>query len=140
MGYSKRPAEWNVKSITYASSVFGVLLVLQALVLSYINTSILHLSVAEFQTAIFLMFVITDKLVLFNIRTRDIPMWRIRPSNALILAALSGIIAGLLLSYYGILMVSINAYTVLTVVMLALAFFLITEYIKPSIFKKFNIS
>jgi len=29
---------------------------------------------------------------------------------------------------------------VLSVVLLALAFFLITEYIKPSIFKKFGIS
>ena len=140
VGYSKRPVEWNVKSITYASAVFGLLLVLQALALSYINTSILHLSIAEFQTAIFLMFVITDKLVLFNIRTRNAPTWRVRPSNVLILAASSGIAAGLLLSYYGILMTSINAYTVLTVVALALAFFLITEYIKPTIFKKFSIS
>jgi len=140
VGYSKRPVEWNVKSITYASAVFGLLLVLQALALSYINTSILHLSIAKFQTAIFLMFVITDKLVLFNIRTRNAPTWRVRPSNVLILAASSGIAAGLLLSYYGILMTSINAYTVLTVVALALAFFLITEYIKPTIFKKFSIS
>jgi hypothetical protein len=58
----------------------------------------------------------------------------------LILAASSGIAAGLLLSYYGILMVSINAYAVLSVVLLALAFFLITEYVKPSVFKKFGIS
>jgi len=139
VNFSKRPTEWDVKQITYASSIFGVLLVLGALSLSYIDIAILHLSTAEFQTTIFLMFVVTDKLVLFNIRTRDALAWRIRPSSTLTIAALVGITAGIVLSYFGILMARISALALAAVLLVSLAFFAITEYAKPAIFKKFGI-
>ncbi|MEM0107123.1 MAG: hypothetical protein QXS03_02740, partial [Candidatus Micrarchaeaceae archaeon] len=92
-------------------------------------------NVAELQTSIFVALVVTDKLAIFNIRTREKAFWKEKPSAALVIAAGSGIVAGALLAYYGVLMQSISAVALLYIFAIAIAFFFATEFAKKWIFK-----
>ncbi|MEM4098503.1 MAG: plasma-membrane proton-efflux P-type ATPase [Candidatus Micrarchaeaceae archaeon] len=133
--YSKSPTSWMVRPIINSSLMFGALLALEAFAIFAAGKYVLLQNVAELQTSIFVALVVTDKLAIFNIRTREKAFWKEKPSAALVIAAGSGIVAGALLAYYGVLMQSISAVALLYIFAIAIAFFFATEFAKKWIFK-----
>ncbi|MEM4072427.1 MAG: HAD-IC family P-type ATPase, partial [Candidatus Micrarchaeaceae archaeon] len=133
--YSKSPTSWMVRPIINSSLMFGALLALEAFAIFAAGKYVLLQNVAELQTSIFVALVVTDKLAIFNIRTREKAFWKEKPSAALVIAAGSGIAAGALLAYYGVLMQSISAVALLYIFAIAIAFFFATEFAKKWIFK-----
>ncbi|MEM3282089.1 MAG: plasma-membrane proton-efflux P-type ATPase, partial [Candidatus Micrarchaeaceae archaeon] len=74
--YSKSPTSWMVRPIINSSLMFGALLALEAFAIFAAGKYVLLQNVAELQTSIFVALVVTDKLAIFNIRTREKAFWK----------------------------------------------------------------
>jgi len=135
--YSSSPDIWNVKRMVTISAILGISLVLQGLLLIPICFSIFNMSVAAFQTSLFLLFDISDKFVIFNLRTRK-EFWKLKPSSTLFSASLIGIIIGILFAYYGVFITQISMPAILFITLIALIFFFIDDIIKIAVFNFFD--
>ncbi len=136
--YSEKPAKWNVKSIMSASAIFGGFLIIEAVIVWLLNSIYLGLSVAALQTVVFLLFDVDDKLVLFNIRTPK-DFWKTKPSKYIVISSVIGIVAGVLISYYGFLITAIPLSSIILVFAISIIFFLLMDYIKKPLFKRFGV-
>ncbi|MEM3827244.1 MAG: plasma-membrane proton-efflux P-type ATPase [Candidatus Micrarchaeaceae archaeon] len=133
VGYSHSPDLWNPKLITESSLILGSFLLLFAL--AYVPIShYLALTLLGFQTLIFLMFNVTDQLYIFSVRAKE-HMWRSRPSRELVLASLAGVIFGIIISYYGIMVFPISAYSILILIASSVIFILAFDYVKVALFR-----
>ncbi|MCL5428074.1 MAG: plasma-membrane proton-efflux P-type ATPase [Candidatus Marsarchaeota archaeon] len=137
--YSNKPDAWNMRSLVYSSGIIGILLVFEALIFIPLGFGILGLSMAQFQTMIFLMLNVTDKFTVFSIRERR-AFWKSAPSIGLAAVSAIGIIAGVVLSYFGILIPEIGAMPIVLVLALSALFMLINDVVKRAAFKHFGIS
>jgi len=136
--YSQSPNKWSVKPLMLTSAVIGGFLIIEALVMWFINSFYLNLSMAAFQTIVFLLFDVDDKLVLFNIRTSK-DFWKVKPSVYIVLTSIIGVTAGLLMSYYGFLVEKIPLIAIIYVLAVSIIFFLAIDVIKKPLLKRFGI-
>ncbi len=136
--YSKSPDVWNIKSIVYSSAIIGVLLLIETLGVAHAYLYQLGLTAAGFQTAMFLFLDVSDKFTVFNVRSRRY-FWDIKPSRALLVSSISGAAAGILISYYGILVQGISLQAITLILISAGLFFIINDYVKSLVFKKLGI-
>ncbi len=132
VGYSQRPDFWSMKQILSSAAVLGVLLLVEGLLLVPVGFGIFKISVAQFATASFLMLDISDKFTIFNARSRG---WAFmsRPSSAVMGVSIIGIIAGILLSYYGIFMQGISLQLIAAIMLICIAFFFIADAVKVAV-------
>ncbi len=135
--FSMTPDIWKVRSIMYAMGIVGAVLVAEALFLLPMR-GIFGLSLAQFQTCAFLLLDISDKFSIFNLREKSF-FWKSRPSNALLVSSGIGIAAGLIFSYYGILVTKINAGPILSIIGLSIVFLFLVDLVKVSLFKSLNV-
>lgn len=130
----QHPQRWDMRLIGSYMLVFGVL----SSVFDLVTFAVLRLGYgageSEFQSAWFLGSVLTEVLVLFCLRTRG-PAWRSRPSRILVL--LSVLVAvtafGVVLSPVGdLLRLEVIPWSLVgLVVLIALAYVVVTEAVKP---------
>ncbi len=132
VGYSQRPDFWSMKHILASASVLGILLLVEALLLVPVGFGMFRISAAQFATASFLMLDISDKFTIFNARTRGWAL-RSRPSGAVVGMSMAGIIAGMVLSYYGIFMQGISLPLIAAITLLCIAFFFIADAVKVAV-------
>ncbi len=137
-GYSRSPDRWNIRSIMYSSGIFGVMLIAESLVLVPLGFGLFNMTVLQFQTLIFLMFDVTDKLTVFNLRERR-AFWKSRPSAALVFSSAIGILAGVVLSYFGILIPRIGLVPILSVFALSIAFMFVNDAVKVAAFTRLGL-
>jgi len=137
VGYSHSPDAWNTKLITESSLILGFFLLLFALLFVPVS-HYLALTLLGFQTLIFLMFNFTDKLYIFSVRERG-HMWNSAPSKSLVFASIAGIAFGIVISYYGIMIYPISAYSILLLIVLGIIFILAFDYVKIYLFRKLKI-
>ncbi len=136
--YSSSPNAWNVRSIMSISAVIGLVLIAQSLLLLPIEFNLLHLTVAEFETATFIMFDISDNFMVYNIRSKGM-FWKSRPSNMLILSSIFGIGIGLVLALTGMFMAPINLTMVGFIILFAFIFLFVIDLIKLKLFKHLGV-
>ena len=137
VGYSKRPDAWKMRSLVLVSSAVGILLLVQALLMTYMNLRIFDMTTLQFQTAIFLLFDISDKFTIINMRERG-PFWKYKPSNMLLFTSFMGILAGIGMAYYGILMTPIGITPMLAIIAISALFLFINDAAKIWVFKRFG--
>ncbi|MGC8478310.1 MAG: plasma-membrane proton-efflux P-type ATPase [Candidatus Micrarchaeia archaeon] len=135
--YSNSPDAWNTKRITETSLILGSFLLLFSLAFVPISRY-LALSMLGFQTLIFLMFDVTDKFYIFNVRTKG-SMWKNMPSIPLLLASAAGIIFGIVIAYYGIMVYPISAYSITLLLIVSIVFASCLDFFKIYFFKRLNI-
>ncbi len=138
-GYSTSPDAWNMRSIFYSSGSIGAALIVQALLLLPLGLGILKLSALQLTTTVFLLFDVSDKLTILNIREKR-AFWKSRPSTPLVASSLLGVAVGILISYYGIVVPSIPISAILVVMALSVAFLFINDLIKKVSFRRFGIT
>ncbi len=135
--YSQGPDTWHVRAIVYSSFAIGLMLLVEMLLLLPVKAA-LGMSIAEFQTAAFLMFDISDKFAVMNIRERK-AFYKSRPSKVLVLSALAGIIAGIIIAYYGIFVKSIGLEPIAIIIAISVLFLFLVDIVKIKVFKHFGI-
>ncbi len=136
--YSTSPDTWHVRAIVYSSFAIGLLLLIEMLLLVPMK-AMLGMSIAEFQTAAFLMLDISDKFGVINIRERK-AFYKSKPSAVLALSAIAGIAAGLLMAYYGIFMKGIGLEPIAIIIAIAAIFLFAIDFVKVRVFRHYNIS
>ncbi len=135
VGYSKNPEVWSIRNMLYSSAAIGILMLLQALLLMGILSRGLGMDLAELQTSAFLFLNISDKFTVLNFREHR-AFWRSRPSRALLVSAGLGIAAGVVLSYYGILIARISALAIAGIFIVAIGSFFVNDVAKRLVFRR----
>ena len=97
-----RPAAWDLRYIRRFMSVFGPISSIFDFATFYVMLSLLHAGHVEFRTGWFVESIATQTLVVYVIRTRRVPFFKSRPSNAMILVPTAAALVGALLPYTGL--------------------------------------
>ncbi len=136
--FSKHPDTWNVRSLILASWSIGIPLMFETLLLIPIFIYYLHIPLASFQTAVFLMFNVSQNLAIFGIREKR-HFWSSRPATPMLLTTSFGMLAGVLIAYYGVYVQKLSPIGIAIVLALAVMTLFLNDVIKVKAFKRFRL-
>ena len=132
--YSSMPDTWDIGKIMRSSFIMGFMMLIASLAFIPLGF-ILGLGVAAFQTFDFLMINITDNLLFYAVRGRE-KLFGLKPTKTLVVASAFGIAFGITVSYLGILVTGISAFTIASLIIFAVILMLLFDVIKSFIFRK----
>jgi H+-transporting ATPase len=136
--HTSNPNKWNVKNITLASLVLGLLLVAEGTIAIFIGLTYFHLDFEHLRTFILLMLIYTSQFRVYILRERR-HFWSSHPGKALIVSTLAAIIGFTLLGIYGVIIPALTLYQVLFVLGLSVLFIFNLELPKYYAFQKFGL-
>ena len=136
--HTSNPNRWNVKNVTLASLVLGMLLVAEGTIAIFFGLKYFHLESERLQTFILLMLIYTSQFRVYIVRERK-HFWSSRPGKALLVSTIAAIVGFTLLGIYGIIIPAITAYQVLFVFCLSVLFIFSLELPKYYAFQKFGL-
>jgi H+-transporting ATPase len=134
--YRNKPEKWDMKGIMSMAALLGVIGVIFSFILLYIGVDVLHLTKEMIQSFIFLQLVVSIHLIIFITRTRG-HFWSIKPGSALLWSAVATKLLATLMVVYGLFVPAIGWYYAGIVWAYCLAAFVVTDFIKVSVFKRF---
>ena len=100
-GLEPNPVRWDMHRIIAVSSVMGLTGVFGSFLMLYIALDLLHLSIPQVQTYIFLKMAVSGHLTLFVARSKGFFLKKPYPAPVMIWSALATKLAGTLLAAYG---------------------------------------
>ena len=136
--YTSNPNKWNVRNITLASLVIGLLLVIEGVVALFIGKNFFHLGIDELRTFIMLLLIFTSQFRVYIVRERRY-FWSSRPGRALIIATVSALVVFTLLGVYGIIVAHLLVYQVLFILAFSALFTLAIDVPKYLAFRRFGL-
>ena len=136
--HTSNPNRWNVKNITLASLVIGVLLVVEGAVAILIGANYLHLEWEKLRTFVLLMLIFTSQFRVYIVRERR-HFWSSRPGRGLLISSVGATIGFILLGVYDIIITPLTLPQVLTVLGFSALFTLGIEPAKYYTFGKFGL-
>ena len=129
------PNIWNVRNITSASLVIGLLLVLQGSIALFLGAVYYGMDLPHLQTWVLLTLVYTSQFRVLSVRERR-HFWSSKPCIELMVAAVGTIVAFTLLGIYGIIIPALSLVQVAVALIFAGAFTLAVDFPKYYVFKK----
>jgi H+-transporting ATPase len=135
---TRSPNIWNVKNITLASLIIGVLLVVEGAIAIFIGTNYYQMELGTLQTFVLLTLVFTSQFRVLIVRERG-HFWASRPGRELAISNLATVIGFALLGIYGIVLPSVTTVQVLVVLGLSAIFTLGVDFPKYYAFRKFGL-
>jgi H+-transporting ATPase len=133
---SEKPVSWNMQKVMSLAIFLGIIGVFSSFLLFYIALEILHLNTFMIQTLIFLKMAVAGHLTIYHARTGEHPFWtRPLPAGALFWTTEITQVAATLFAVFGVFMTAIGWVLAAIVWGYALAFFLITNYLKTHTYK-----
>jgi len=135
---TSNPNKWNVKNITLASSIIGMLLIAEGAIAILLGVNYFRLNWQELQTFTMLMLVFTSQFRVFIVRERRY-FWSSRPGKALIFSTFSTIAGFTLLSVYGIFIPPLTLHQVIFILVFSGVFTFGIDTPKYYVFKKFGL-
>lgn len=136
--YTTNPNKWDVKNITLASLLIGVLLIIEGAIAILVGINYFLLNWQELQTFTMLLLVFTSQFRVFIVRERRY-FWSSRPGKALIFSTTAAIAGFTLLGTYGIFIPSLNLYQVLFIIGFSALFTFGIDLPKHYVFRKFGL-
>ena len=134
--HTPNPNKWNVKNITLASLVPGMLLVVEGLLVILMGLNYFHLEWEKLRTLVMLNLVFNSQFRVLIVRERG-HFWSSFPGRELLILSSSTIIGFALLGIYGIFVPSVTPYQVLAVLGFSVLFTLGIDFPKFYLFRKF---
>ncbi len=138
-GLEPKPVRWDMHRIIAVSSVMGLTGVVGSFFMLYIALNILHLSISQVQTYIFLKMAVSGHLTLFVARSKGFFLKKPYPAPVMIWSALATKIAGTLLAAYGFGLITPIRWTEIGLIWgysIVWAFF--TDWAKTLVYSHFN--
>jgi len=135
---TKSPNIWNVKKITLASILIGVLLVVEGVIVIFIGTNYYRMELGTLQTFVLLTLVFTSQFRVLIVRERG-HFWASRPGRELTISSLATVIGFALLGIYGVVLPSVTTIQVLVVLGLSAIFTLGVDFPKYVAFRKLGL-
>lgn len=136
--HASNPNKWNVKNITLASLVLGLLLVTEGTIAILLGLEYFHLEFEPLRTFILLMLIYTSQFRVHIVRERRY-FWSSRPGKALLVSTIVSIAVFSLLGVYGIIIPTITPYQVLFILGLSAVFIFILDLPKYQAFRRFGL-
>ena len=100
-GLEPGPVRWNMHRIIAVASVMGLTGVAGSFLMLYIALDLLHLSIPQVQTYIFLKMAVSGHLTLFVARSKGFFLKKPYPAPVMVWSALATKLIGTLLAAYG---------------------------------------
>jgi H+-transporting ATPase len=136
--YTASPNKWNVKDITFASLIVGVLLVAEGAAALFIGSHYFQLPLEQLRTFMVLILIFTSQFRVYIVRERHY-FWSSRPGRELILATAGAIAVFSLLGIYGGIITPLTPWQVLFTLGFSAIFTLAIDFPKYKAFKKFGL-
>lgn len=135
---TRSPNIWNVKNITLASLIIGVLLVVEGAIAIFIGTNYYHMELGTLQTFVLLTLVFTSQFRVLIVRERG-HFWASRPGRELAISSLATVIGFALLGIYGVVLPSVTTIQVLVLLGLSAIFTLGVDFPKYYAFRRLGL-
>ena len=135
--YHNKPERWNMKAVLGMATVLGVIGVIFSFAFLFIGMQVLHLTTGEITSFMFLQLVAMGTFTLFLTRTRG-HFWSIKPCGALLWSAVITKVLATLMVVYGLLVPAIGWQLTGLVWGYCLFYFVIVDFIKVPLFKKWG--
>ena len=132
------PNLWNVKNITLASLVVGLLLVIEGGIVVLVGTSYFRLPLAALQTLVMLALVFTSLFRVYILRERG-RFWHSRPGRELLISGIGATAGFALLGVYGLIIPPVTTLEVVFVLAFSAAFTLVIDFPKYYVFRKLGL-
>jgi H+-transporting ATPase len=136
--YTSSPNLWNVKKITLASLVIGLLLVAGGAVAILVGIEYFNLRWGELQSYVMLMLVFTSQFRVYVVRERR-RCWSSRPGRELLIASTATVIGFALLGVYGIIVPQLTVSEVLFILAFSAALTLGLDFPKYYVFRRLGL-
>lgn len=131
---SSKPERWEMKKVLGIATGLGLIGVVSSFGLLYIGMNVFELKTGSLQSLVYLKLSVAGHLLFFIARTRG-HFWTVRPALKLFLAIIATQTIATVITAQGILVPAIGWYDALFVWGYALAWFLVTDFVKGSIYK-----
>ena len=136
--YTTNPNKWDVRNITLASFIIGLLLVIEGAIAILIGVNYFRLNSQELQTFTMLLLVFTSQFRVFIVRERKY-FWSSWPGKALVFSTAATVVAFILLGIYGIFIPHLKLYQVLFIMGFSALFTFGIDLPKYYVFRKFGL-
>lgn len=129
---------WNVKNITLASLVPGMLLVVEGMLVIITGRNYFHLEWEHLRTLVMLNLIFNSQFRVLIVRERR-HFWSSMPGRELLILSAATIIGFALLGVYGVFVPSLTSYQVVAVLIFSAVFTLGIDFPKFYLFRKFKL-
>jgi len=136
--HTSNPNTWNVKDITLASLIIGMLLVVAGAIAILIGINYFHLGLEKLHTFVMLTLIFTSLFRVYTVRERK-HFWSSRPGKELLVSTIAAIIGFTLLGVSGIIIPSLTLYQVVLILGFSALFTLSIDLPKYYVFRKFGL-
>ncbi len=136
--YTANPNKWNVRNITFASLIIGILLVGEGAIALAIGTYYFKMDFDQLRTFTMLALIFTSQFRVYIVRERR-HFWSSRPGRELIIATLAAIVLFALVGVYGLAVAPVTWLQALCVLALSAVFTLAIDYPKYLAFRRFRL-
>jgi H+-transporting ATPase len=138
VSFTTKPSRWRISTLMIVGSLMSGAILLLSFAVLYYGYHILHLSLPELRTLIFVMLVFTGQGTVYLIRERKY-FWNSLPGYWLIISSILDIIATSLLASYGILMTAINPLLILELLIVVILYLIVIDFFKVRLFAYYRI-
>ncbi|MCL4518119.1 MAG: plasma-membrane proton-efflux P-type ATPase [Thaumarchaeota archaeon] len=129
-----KPNLWNVRKVTIASILIGILLLVEALIGVSIGVSYFHLRFLELQTYVMLMLLFMSQFRVLTVRERR-RFWSSSPGRDLTLTVVAATVSFVIIGLFGVIVPALSFYPVLFLLVYSAASTLVIDFPKYSVFK-----
>jgi H+-transporting ATPase len=136
--HTSNPNQWNVRNITIASLIPGLLLVIEGLIVIFIGMNYFHLEGQRLRTLVMLNLIFNSQFRVLIMRERR-HFWSSLPGRELLILSTATIIGFALLGIYGVLVPTLTLNQVLMVLVFSALFTLGIDFPKYYLFRKFGL-
>ena len=139
-GLEPGPVRWNMHRIIAVASVMGLTGVAGSFLMLYIALDLLHLSIPQVQTYIFLKMAVSGHLTLFVARSKGFFLKKPHPAPVMVWSALATKLVGTLLAAYGFgLITPIHWREIALIWGYSIVWAFVTDWAKTLVYRHFNL-
>jgi H+-transporting ATPase len=136
--YTSNPNKWNVKNITLASLIPGILLVVEGTIVILVGINYFHLEWEKLRTLVMLNLIFNSQFRVLIVRERR-HFWSSCPGRELLILSAATLTVFALIGVYGIFVPSLTIYQVLAVMGFSVLFTLGIDFPKYYLFRRFGL-
>ena len=137
--FSRKPERWHVSTLMLTAAPLAALILVLSFSVFFAARDLLHLLLAQLQTLIFVMLVFTGLGNVYLVRERR-HFWQSRPSRWLMVATALDLAVVCMMASQGVLMAAISPLLIAGLLVLALAYLVMMDFLKIRIFKRFGLA
>jgi H+-transporting ATPase len=137
-GLEPNPVHWNMHRVIAVATVMGLTGVAGSFLMLYIALDLLHLSIPQVQTYIFLKMAVSGHLTLFVARSKGFFLKKPYPAPVMVWSALATKVIGTLLAAYGFGLITPIRWSEITLIWgYSIVWAFLTDWTKTLVYRHF---